>query len=225
MPPHWECMGHSHDHADHEDDLGLSLRPQVDLPAVRCLNEEIPNSGRAVIKLHEDRLTAEPSLKSQPDDPELLLHVPFSEGVMIRSVSIRSVDRGGGDGDDDVAFPPRNVKFFVNREDLDFETARELDPDASIELVPPHHFVEGSVDYPLRPAGRFQNVTHLTIFFVDNYGAEAEDDDELSTVVTYVGFKGRGTSQKRVAVDTVYESRPMPKDHKAREEFGNQQLL
>lgn len=203
-PP--ECSGHSHDHQDHGDGLGLSLRPQVDFPLVSCLNEEIPNSGRAVIKLHEERLSADPALKSQDDDPELLFFIPFTEAVILQSISIRSV----APANDYEAAPPRNIKLFVDREDLDFETARELEPQMQLELLPPHHFVEGTIDYPLRPAGRFQNISSLTIFVADNYSG----DDELSTFITYVGLKGKGTRQKRIVVDAIYETKPMPGDHK-----------
>ena len=105
--------------------------------------------------------------------------------------------------------PPKTIKLFTDRDDLDFETARELEPQAKLELLPPYHFVEGTVDYPLRPAGRFQNISCLTIFFPDNYGEE----EDVSTIVTFVGLKGKGTKTKRMAVKTVYESKPMPEDH------------
>ena len=215
-PP--ECSGHSHDH-DHGDDLGRSLRPQIDLPAVQCLNEEVPNSGRAVLKLHEERLSTTPRLKSQEDDPELLLFIPFTESVTVQSISIRSVTTADADPP---SFPPRKLKLFANRENLDFETARDLTPEGKLDLLPPHHFVEGTIDYPLRPAGRFQNISSLTLFFQDNYGG---DDDDYSTVITFVGLKGKGSNVKRMAVETVYESRGMKKDHKVKGEFGNTQIL
>jgi hypothetical protein len=209
-PP--ECSGHSHDHHDHGDDLGLSLRPQIDLPAVQCLNEEIPNSGRDILKLHEDRLNTEPYLKSQDDDPELLLHIPFTEAVILQSISIRSVVGTADTADGTTAAaPPRTVKLFTNRDDLDFETARELEAQVQLELLPPHHFVEGTIDYPLRPAGRFQGISSLTLFVADNYSSSEED--QASTIITFVGLKGKGTNNKRMAVETVYESKPMPEDH------------
>jgi PITH domain len=211
-PP--ECSGHSHDHEHAGDDLGLSLRPQIDLDGVTCLNEEVAGMGRSVLKLHEDRLSAEPVLRSQEDDPELLLYIPFTEAVTILSIAVRSVV---GDGGERAAAPPRTVKLFPNRDDLDFDTARELQADATLQILPPDHFVEGTIDYPLRPAGRFQNISSLTMFFPDNY----EQDDEVSTVVTFVGLKGKGTRQKRMAVEAVYESQGMPKDHKVPDgEYG-----
>jgi hypothetical protein len=206
-PP--ECSGHSHDHGDHGDDLGLSLRPQFDLPGVRCLNEETPNAGRAILKLHEDRRSAEPVLKSQDDDPELLLYIPFTEAVIVQSISIRSVVPVGTDNEEAEVAPPRRIKLFVDRDDLDFETARDMEPQMQLECLPPHHFVEGSIDYPLRPAGRFQGISSLTIYVADNYSG-----DECSTIITYVGLKGKGTKQKRAAVDTIYEVKPMPMGNK-----------
>jgi len=211
-PP--ECSGHSHDH-DHGDELGMSLRPQMDLPHVECLNEEVQNSGRAILKLHEERLTAEPSLWSPQDDPELLLKIPFTESVTIQSISVRS---SGGSQE---RAPPKTIKLFVNRDDLDFDTARELEPQATLELLPVHHFLEGSIDYPLRPAGRFQSVSSLSIYFEDNYGG-----DDVATEITFVGLKGKGSNVKRRAVETVYESRGMPTDHKVPGgEFSGRNIL
>ena len=207
-----ECSGHSHDH-DHGDELGMSLRPQIDFPRVVCLNEEVPNSGRAVLKLHEERLTAQPSLCSPGDDPELLLTIPFTESVTIQSISVKSMAR-------DNTSPPKTLKLFTNREDLDFDTARELAPQMTFELLPPHHFTEGSIDYPLRPAGRFQNISSITLYFQDNY------DDEKSTEITFIGLKGKGSNLKRMAVETVYESQGMMKDHKVPgDEFAGRDIL
>lgn len=214
-PP--ECQGHSHD-GSADDDVGLSLRPHIDFSLVKCLNEELPNAGKSVLKLHEDRLSRNPYLKSNEGDPELLLYIPFTEAVTVQSLSIRSVAPNGIE-----AAPPKTIKVFSNRDDLDFDTARDMEAQCQLELLPPYHFVEGTIDYPLRPAGRFQNISSLTIMFVDNYAEE--DADDMSTIVTHVGVKGKGSRQKRMAVETVYESRGMKKDHKVKGEFGNQQFL
>jgi len=216
-PP--ECSGHSHDH-DHGDDLGVSLRQYVDLPAVSCLNEEVPGSGRAILKLHEERLSDTPSLQSPEDDPELLLHIPFTEAVTVQSITVRS----GGTTANARTAPPRRIKLFVDRtEGLDFETARELPPTQQLELLPPDHMPDGTIDYPCRPGGRFSNISSLTIYFVDNY----DDSDEGSgTAITHVGLKGKGHGVKRQAVETVYESQGMRKDHRVRgDKFGSRSVL
>lgn len=117
--------------------------------------------------------------------------------------------------------PPFHVKIFVNRVDLDFDMARELEPAMRLELVPPEHCIadQETLDYPLRPAGRFQGCSSITLYFVDNYSAPQDsniDDNEsiLSTEINYIGFKGKGTNMKRIAVETVYESMGMKQDHK-----------
>jgi hypothetical protein len=213
MPPH-ECDGHSHDDAS-EDSLGLSLRQYIDLSRVTCLNENTQDSGRAILKLHEARLTNTPFLQSSEGDPELLLYIPFTEAVTIQSMSIRCSNESIE------SVPPRNVKVFVDRDDLDFETARELPPQLEVELLPLHHFPEGTIDYPLRPAGRFQNINSITIFFVDNY----DESGDSSTGITYVGLKGKGTKMRQGIVKAVYETQGMPKDHKVRDDFSMSTIL
>ena len=166
------CDGHSHDHEHAEPDdtnasLGVSLRPAIDFPAVQCLNESRPNSGRDTLKFYEDRLTPTPSLMSQEDpdeDPELLLVVPFTEAVTMKSLSVLSYDGSpmAANNDATTTAAPRTVRIYVNRPNLDFETVRDLEPTAKLLLVPPSHQwheehmgqenAGGTIDYPLRPA-------------------------------------------------------------------------
>jgi hypothetical protein len=198
-----ECSGHSHDH-EHGEDLGLSLRTYIDIPNIACLNEEVQGSGKSVFKLHEDRLSATPSVRSPDDDPELILRIPFTESVTMQSFTIRDASAGNE------TVSPRRIKLFTDREDLDFETARDMPGQQELDLLPPDHFVDGTIDYPCRPAGRFQNISSLTIFVQSNY----DHTGEAGTEITFIGLKGKGTKMKRVAVDTVYESQGMLADHK-----------
>lgn len=206
----YDPTGHSHDH-DHTDDLGLSLRTYVDFSAVTCLNEEEKDSGKGVIKTHDERLSEYPNLQSPEDDPELLLYIPFTESVTIQTVTIRDASTSNETAS------PRRIKLFTNRDDIDFEMARDLPAQQELELLPPNHFAEGTIDYPCRPAGRFQNISSLTIFVENNY----DETGEAGTSITYIGMKGKGTRMKRQAVDTVYESQGMPEDHKTK---GNEYL-
>ena len=232
------CEGHSHDH-DHEDDIGLSLQRYIDMSGVYCLNEHRSNAGQSVLKPFADRFTETPSLQSPRDDDdlEMLFHIPFTEGVKIRNMCVHGkASLFIPNGDESLATSaPFSVKVFANRTDLDFESARDLEPDVKLELAPPEHLDEipppasyvivdgqqtgSTLDYPLRPATKFRCCTSITLFFYDNFAsklAEAEGeypDDVLPTEITYVGFKGEGTKMKRVAVETVYETRGMKKDH------------
>lgn len=242
------CEGHSHDHDHSEPDdtstgLGTSLRPSIDFSSVTCLNESSPEAGKSILKLYEERLTVDPSLTSQDDpdeDPELLLTVPFIEAVSIKSVSILSyADAPELQRTRDNTAAPRTVRVYANRPNLDFEMVRDLEPTATITLVPPAHqwdsnHVGATVDYPLRPVGRFQNVSEIALYFCDNYAMpeghggssdmEDYDDDRIPTEITYIGFKGKGTNVKRKAVEAIYETTGMKKDHKVpgSEYYGRQ---
>jgi len=238
-----ECTGHSHDH-NHHDDQGVSLFPEIDIPQVYCLNEHDANACRGVLKKYEDRFEIQPTLQSQRCDdpyddsdderPELLLHVPFTEAVAIQSISIGGIARifqnRQNEGEEreletTATSAPLTVKIFADRLDLDFEIASELASDCTIELVSPEHALEGtSLDYPLRPAGKFRNCTSVTLYFGDNFAYSLHDSEgstrgegtfiNIPTEITYVGFKGRGTRVKRKIVEAVYETRGMKKDHK-----------
>lgn len=232
------CDGHSHDNEVVEDDtnaaLGTSLRPSIDFPGVQCLNESRPNSGRDILKLYEDRRSSDPSLTSQEDpdeDPELLLIVPFTEAVTMKSLSVSSHadNPNNASATPTATAAPRTLRIYVNRPNLDFETVRDLEPTATISLMPSSHqwseeFEGGTIDYPLRPAGRFQNVSEIALYFCDNHampeGAggsndmDDTDEDRMPTEITYVGFKGKGTNMKRKAVKAVYETQGVKKDHK-----------
>jgi len=243
------CHGHSHDH-DHEDTQKVSLWDKIDLSKVYCLNEEVTNSGRDILKAYSDRFNDEITLKSPPDadddeDTELLLHVSFSEAVNIHSLSVRGKVSmyTPPDGSESYATAaPSTCKIFCNRTDIDFDMARELTPTAVVNLASPEHMhelltddtsppidgIQGlqdgrgeeTCDYTLRPTTKFKYVNNITLFFGDNYATRAreagalDDDTFLPTEICYVGFKGVGTSVKRQAVETVYESRGMKKDHK-----------
>lgn len=212
------CQGHSHDH-DHDDARGVSLRKYYDLDGVICLNEQIVGSGRQMVaKFYEDRLNNDNDklVMSPPDDPELLLTIPFTEAVTIHYITIRGSN-------------PHRIKLFCNRNDLDFDMARDMPGMMELELLPSDHISasmlqpdgnnnDGTVDYPLRPAGRFRNIDSLTIFFMDNYDTTNDDDNEgTSTEISYVGLKGVGSGiQRRPVVEAVYESQGMPKDHKVK---------
>ena len=218
------CIGHSHDH-EHADEMDQSLRKLIDFPRVTCLNEDTPGIAQRLLqeKTYETRFEeCNVRLLSQEDgDQDLLLHVPFTEAVSISSLSISGPRNQSGN-----TSGPRRVKIFVNRDDIGFDEAQDLIPVAEIELVPGSHEIYGdsdaTIDYPLRPAGRFQNVSSIVLYFPENYA----DDDESQTEISYCGFKGKGTNVKRKAVKAVYETIGMIEDHDVpADAFGGRNII
>ena len=132
--------GHEHDHtSDHSHDQGevdgIDLFPQIDMDKIRCLNDR-RSSGKCCLKPYAKRLDHRTYLLSEEDDPEVILHVPFTEGVRLAGICICA---------DDNTNAPRNVKIFVNREDVDFGLAEDLKADLYLKDM--HKDVSADVFY------------------------------------------------------------------------------
>jgi len=80
-----------------------------------------------------------------------------------------------------------------------------------IDLVASTHAEGLNVNYPLRPVGKFQAVSSLTLHFLNSYRSNQDTGEYFPIEIAYVGMKGKGTKLKRIAVDTVYESRGIKK--------------
>jgi len=124
-------------------------------------------------------------------DEQLIIHIPFTGAIKLKSIIIL-----GGNGGQ----APSKLKIFTNRDDIDFSNVSDISPVQEWDLVE-----AGEIEYPTKIA-KFNNVTDLTIYISDNYGAN-------TTKIYYIGFKGDFTPVKRQAVTAVYESKPQAKDH------------
>ncbi|GAB2225606.1 hypothetical protein Droror1_Dr00006403 [Drosera rotundifolia] len=195
------CL-HDHDCTDNDCSSGWSLYKHIDLDKVSALNEAVAGSAKSVFRAWEERLShSEVWLESNEGDPELIVFIPFTSDVKIKSISII----GGTDGSS-----PSKMRAFINREGIDFSDAQSMQPVQEWDLV---ENLQGVLEYQTRYS-RFQGVGNLTLHFPDNYGADA-------TEIRYIGLKGEVTQLKRDVVATiVYELMPNPSDHKTRAGTG-----
>ncbi|KAK8970870.1 hypothetical protein KSP40_PGU003477 [Platanthera guangdongensis] len=154
--------------------------------------------GRAVkaFKLLFQRLNfSNHFLESNEGDPELLIFIPFTSDVKIKSISVI----GGAGG-----ASPSKMRAFINRDDIDFSDAQNMQSVQDWELA---ENLQGLLEYQTRYA-RFQSVASLTLHFPVNFGAE-------TTKIFYIGLRGEATQLKRDAVaNIVYELYPNPSEHK-----------
>ncbi|KAK6944871.1 PITH domain [Dillenia turbinata] len=193
---------HDHNCEDHDCSSDWSLYKHIDMPKVSALNEAVIGSVKSVFKAWEQRLsTSEDKLESNDGDPELIVFIPFTSDVKIKSISIV----GGADGTS-----PSKMRVFINREGIDFSDAQNMQPVQDWDLV---ENLQGVLEYQTRYS-RFQSVANLTLHFPDNFGAD-------TTQIYYIGLKGEATQLKRDVVATiVYELMPNPSDHKTKAETG-----
>ncbi|KAI1460903.1 PITH domain-containing protein [Annulohypoxylon moriforme] len=192
--------GHHHDHEhDHTDDLTPALQHSlyqyINFDAIVTMNEAEQGSGKAVVKkTWAERLEPEPELGSDADE-QILMTVPFTGQVKLHSILLRTSPSLSA---------PRNLKLFINRDDMDFGTAEELPPTQILELSQTSDVQELPVKRAL-----FSKVRHLSLFFEDNFG----DGDEDVTRISYIGFKGEWMQLGRAPAQILYEAAPNPNDH------------
>ena len=195
--------------ATKEDKEAQTLLPQVYFPGVFCQNEDVAGSGAAVLsKEDEEQLSTTPSLRSPQDDVELLLYVPFMETVTIQSILV------GRQKNSPTSASPKTLKLFVDRDDIDFELAKEIPAQATIELPVPSTSIASTtatVETAAVPIGRFRDISSVTLFFEANHSVANEP---RGTEVTYIGFHGFCTHGKRLPVTyAVHESQSRLERH------------
>ncbi|XP_047154642.1 PITH domain-containing protein 1 isoform X1 [Vigna umbellata] len=195
------CL-HDHSCEEHDCSSNWSLYQHIDISKVFALNEATPGSVKSVFKAWEDRLnTSGEHLKSNEGDPELLVFIPFTSDVKIKSISIV----GGAYGTS-----PSKMRVFINREGIDFSDAQSMQAVQEWDLV---ENMQGVLEYQTRYS-KFQSVANITLHFPESFGGDI-------TEIHYIGFKGEATQMKRDAVaNIVYELLPNPSDHKTRAESG-----
>ncbi|KAL7121949.1 hypothetical protein ACP275_01G015600 [Erythranthe tilingii] len=88
------CL-HDHSCDEHDCSTDWSLYKHIDLSKVSALNEAVPGSVKTVFRAWEQRLnSSEGILESNEGDPELIVFIPFTSDVKIKSISVV----GGADG-------------------------------------------------------------------------------------------------------------------------------
>ncbi|PKA56291.1 PITH domain-containing protein [Apostasia shenzhenica] len=197
-------MACSHDHSceDHNCAAEWSLYKHINLSKVTALNESVTGSVKSIFKAWDRRMdNSEGFLESNEGDPELLVYIPFTSDVKIKSISV--VGGSGGTS-------PSKMRAFINREGIDFSDAQNMQPVQEWELAENSQgFLEYQTRYP-----RFQSVASLTLHFPENFGADR-------TQVYYIGLRGEATQIKRDAVtNVVYELYPNPSEHKLKSDGG-----
>lgn len=178
-----------HDDASH----GAEIVRTIDVANLRCLNEAISGSVARVFRSHCTRADKSAYLDSFGDDPELLLSVPFSCTVRLRSI----VFSAGAPP----ACPAR-ARLFVNQPNLDFDGAATATPAQELVITGADENADGW--HALRGA-KFNNITSLQIHFTGNLGSGG---DPASVRIHFIGLRAEVTGFKGGVVNATYEVVP-----------------
>ncbi|KAI1293301.1 translation protein [Xylaria venustula] len=205
---------HDHEH-DHSDDitpaLQYSLYQHIRFDDIVTLNESERDAGKAVVqKTWSDRLQVEPELVSDADE-QMIMNIPFTGQVKLHSILLRSSPSPSA---------PQKLQVFINRDDIDFDSASQRKPTQEFELSQTSEVQELPVKRAL-----FSSVRRLSLFFVNNFatarhGSDDDSDsdseageDEEATRLSYIGFKGEWMAVGRAPAQIIYEAAPNPNDH------------
>ncbi|KAJ8062356.1 hypothetical protein OCU04_008900 [Sclerotinia nivalis] len=197
--------GHSHEGHDHSDDitpaLQYSLYQHINFDDITTLNEASSGSGKAIVKkTWDERMNEQPELESDADE-QLLMHIPFTGQVKLHSILLRTSNSESA---------PKTLKVFINRDDLDFSTASDLQPTQEFQLSQTSEIQDIGVKRAL-----FGKVQNLTLFVEDNYGEDVSR-------ICYVGLKGDWMQLGKAPTNILYEAAANPNDHKVKGTSANQ---
>ncbi|KXN82022.1 hypothetical protein AN958_03300, partial [Leucoagaricus sp. SymC.cos] len=131
-------------------------------------------------------------------DGQMIIHVPFTENVRLRSIVLKLGKIGRGE------LAPRHLRIYANHNTIvDFAEADSTNPQLNISLLEGE---TGVTEYPLRVAA-FTSVHSVSLFFNESVGDE-------TTRIYYIGFKGDARSNKQ-AINSLLDV-PVPNTGDAR---------
>lgn len=145
-------------------------------------------------------MNEQPELESDADE-QLLMHIPFTGQVKLHSILLRTSNSDSA---------PRTLKVFINRDDLDFSTASDLQPTQEFQLSQTSEIQDIGVKRAL-----FGKVQNLTLFVEDNYGEDVSR-------ICYLGLKGDWMQLGKAPTNILYEAAANPSDHKVKGTSANQ---
>jgi hypothetical protein len=119
----------------------------------------------------------------------------FTGQVRLHSILLRTSDSPSA---------PSSLKLFINRDDVDFAVAEELEATQTLQLARINAIQEHGVKRAL-----FNSTRSLVLFFPSNFG----DGEEDVSRVSYLAFKGDFMKLGKEPVSVLYEAAANPADH------------
>lgn len=159
------------DVTDQVDIKGLDLmNAELEYGSARILFDNTPPSRRANSSKGKAKDSSDgPDWIESDTDEQLMLFIPFQSTVKIHTIQFTSCPPTPEDDDDsETPSRPRTIKIFPNTPNiLSFDDALDGTAVQTIELKPGDWDENtGTVDVAMRFV-KFQNVSSMTIFFVD----------------------------------------------------------
>lgn len=179
----------SHSHSAEWPDDNWNLYSMLDTTQTTALNITQNDHAVAVFKPHALRLNDEPKIISDAD-AEIIIVARFTSPCHIRKFMVI--------GGDTTEHHPKQMKIFVNHEGIDFTNVANYKAAQTFDL---NINEPGTMEYVVFNPNSFNNITTLTLYFTGNMS----EDEDVSTVIKYIGMQGEHTHYRREPVHADYE--------------------
>lgn len=161
----------------------------LDTAQTTAFNITRSDHAMAAFKPHALRLDEEPSIISD-SDAEVIIVARFISPCHIRKFMVI-----GGSTQE---HHPKQMKVFVNREGIDFTNVQDFQATQVFDL---NVNEPGTMELNVFNPNSFNNITTLTFYFPVNMSEE----EDVSTVIKYIGMQGEHTHYRREPVHADYE--------------------
>eukprot|EP00298_Acanthocystis_sp_HF-20_P002688 c1307_g1_i1.p1 GENE.c1307_g1_i1~~c1307_g1_i1.p1 ORF type:complete len:161 (-),score=34.58 c1307_g1_i1:36-518(-) len=134
--------GHNDEHGNNAHDNSAvegeewSLFLSIKTSHLTCLNATSSSRISSIFKPRDKCLDTSQGFITSDVDPQLILTIPFTSPVNIRSICVVGNSR---------ATSPASLKLFTNRNDIDFDNVESLRSEQTIELA---ENLDGRVEHP-----------------------------------------------------------------------------
>eukprot|EP01080_Neovahlkampfia_damariscottae_P012492 gene12492-6240_t len=132
-----------------KDDLIIHVNKE----SMECLNQSKQHNIKDLISNIEGKY-----LESQSDE-QLLIFFTFTVRLALKQISFKGIEAKSC---------PWKVKLFVNKTDLDFDSAMNLKPDQELEISEKEGMAK--LKLSIKNQMKFKSITYLTIFVESNQG-------------------------------------------------------
>lgn len=180
-----------------EDETEVDLTGSIMINEVYAINEKVSGSCQKIFKTKDKMLEKTDNVESNDNDPDLLIYIPFSSQVKVRTMTMIGGEEGTA---------PARIKLFVNQNNPDFDLAESPASQTLDCLENP----EGELIYQLMPS-KFNNTWSITLLVTLNYGAD-------HSKIYYIGFTGVDTHKRKKIMIGNYELKPLPDSIKQQKE-------
>ncbi|KAL0490412.1 hypothetical protein AKO1_003228 [Acrasis kona] len=166
--------------AEQTENTKADLTVEIDDASAECLNQSKDHTIKHLITNSKSKTTSFSTYVESANDEQLLITLTFKNKVHIRAIAFQAPNE---------ETCPQTIKIFANKTGMDFDDVNDCAPTETFTLDQ-EQAADKSGKFVNVKITKFRNISSLTIFVQDNYGA---DTTKLSAI-KLIGQTVEGTN-------------------------------